>query len=360
MRTHRIVLPLLILTLALSAPAVAQQARRFSPEVALDVRNARIVDMTDDGSLIAVTVQTRRGRTDVDHQRYGDPTYLSPAGTRLMVIDTRSGAQTWVHEEPAQIRGFTFSPDGTRLGYFMAHDDRYELHIYDVAAASWTMPELQTNKEIASSSPLVWSPDGTKILVGLRPDGWREEASQAFWSVTEAPVIVQDSRNDFLAWDRVRNLSNRQDTALVDLSDFSVREVLTETPPQGLDFSADGSYLTYATSTPTKTSYTRRDGTEYALFRLDVAGGDPVALIDPRDERINVDWTEARDAFAYSDEGSVFVRRIGEDEAVDVTTAHRHPKEESAEEAGAEPGADEPAEPSEPDRRDLEPRFSVA
>jgi len=362
MKTRRIVLFLLIVTTVLVAPAGAQQMRRFSPEIALDVRSARIADMTDDGSLIAVTVQTRRDRTDVDHQRYGDPTYLSPVGTRLMVIDTRSGAQTWIHEEPAQIRGFSFSPDGTRLGYFMAHDDRYELHLYDVAAASWTMPELQTDKEISSSSPLVWSPDGGHILIGLRPDGWREEARQAFWSMTAAPVIVQDSRNDFLAWDRVRNLANRQDTALVDLSDFSVREVLAETPPQGVDFSADGSYLTYATATPTKTSYTRRDGTEYALFRLDVAGGEPVALIEPRDERISVDWTEARDAFAYSDEGSVFVRRIGEEEALDVTASHRHPKEETAEEAGGEPAAEprEPDEPGEPSRRDLEPRFSVA
>ncbi len=110
---------LLIFTLALSAQVRAQQTRAFSPEIALGVRNVRIAAVADDGSRVAATVQTRSDRTDVDHQRYGDPTYISPVSTRLVVIDTRSGDQSWVHETPARIRGFTWSPDGTRLGYFM-------------------------------------------------------------------------------------------------------------------------------------------------------------------------------------------------------------------------------------------------
>ena len=43
----------------------------------------------------------------------------------------------------------------------------------------------------------------------------------------------------------------------------------------------------------------------------------------PGEERISASWTDARDAFAYGEEGSVFVRRIGEEEAVDVTASHR-------------------------------------
>ena len=104
---------LLIFTLALSAQVRAQQTRAFSPEIALGVRNVRIAAVTDDGSRVAATVQTRSDRTGVDHQRYGDPTYISPVSTRLMVIDTRSGDQSWVHEEPARLRGFTWSPEGT-------------------------------------------------------------------------------------------------------------------------------------------------------------------------------------------------------------------------------------------------------
>ncbi len=314
---------LLIFTVALSAQVQAQQVRAFSPEIALDVRNVRIAAVTDDGSRVAATVQTRRDRADVDHQRYGDPTYISPVSTKLMVIDTGSGDQNWVYERPAQLRAFTWSPDGTRLGYFIAEDDRYKLCIFDTSQARTTILELVSDKEIASSSPLVWSPDGSTILLGLRPKGWAVEARRAFLALTEAAVIVQDSRNDFLAWDRVRNIANQQITALVSVADGSVREILADVTPQGPSFSEDGSYITYSTAVRTKTSYTRRDGTDYELLMLDLNSGESASLMDPSEERPNVSWTEAHDAFAYGKDGSIFVMRVGEEDAVDVTEAHR-------------------------------------
>ncbi len=314
---------LLIFTVALSAQVQAQQVRAFSPEIALDVRNVRIAAVTDNGTRVAATVQTRRDRADVDHQRYGDPTYISPVSTKLMVIDTGSGDQNWVYERPAQLRAFTWSPDGTRLGYFIAEDDRYKLCIFDTSQARTTILELVSDKEIASSSPLVWSPDGSTILLGLRPKGWAVEARRAFLALTEAAVIVQDSRNDFLAWDRVRNIANQQITALVSVADGSVREILADVTPQGPSFSEDGSYITYSTAVRTKTSYTRRDGTDYELLMLDLNSGESASLMDPSEERPNVSWTEAHDAFAYGKDGSIFVMRVGEEDAVDVTEAHR-------------------------------------
>ena len=325
---------LTLTTLAtLPTPLTAQPQRPFTPDVALDVRGLGIAAVTDDGARVAATVRTRRDRTDVDHQRYGDPTYISPVSVRLMVIDTDSGAQTWVHEEPAVLRGFAWSPDGGRLAYFAAEGEHYQLRVFDAATGTSRAIDLRTENEIASSSPLVWSPDGASVLLGLRPAGWASEARAAFVALTEAPVIVQDSRNDFLAWDRVRNIAARQITALVSTNDGAVREILSGATPVGPGFSEDGSSITYSTATRTKTSYTRRDGTEYELFRLGIAaGGEPESLRDTGEERLNVSWTEARDAFAYADEGSVFVRRLGEEEPVDVTEGHR--------EAG-EPGSDE-------------------
>ncbi len=310
-------------------PAHPQQ-RAFTPEIALDVRGVGIAAVTGDGARVAATVRTRRDRTGVDHQRYGDPTYISPTRVRLMVIDTRSGERTWVHEEPAQLRGFEWSPDGERLAYFAVEgggsggDGAYRLRIFDAATGRARTVALRTDREIASSSPLVWSPDGAMLLIGLRPGGWAAEARAAFVALTEAPVIVQDSRNDFLAWDRVRNIAARQITALVAPENGSVREILADVTPSGPGFSADGSYITYSTATRTKTSYTRRDGTEYELFRLALAdGSEPESLRDTGEDRMSVTWNDARDAFAYGERGSVFVRRLGEDEAVDVTEGHR-------------------------------------
>jgi len=358
MNYRRTLLSLPVLAILVCSQVGAHQMRAFSPEIALDVRNVRIAAVTDDGSRVAATVQTRSDRTDVDHQRYGDPTYISPVSTRLVVIDTRSGDQSWVHAEPAQLRGFAWSPDGTRLGYFIVEEGRYKLRIFDAAAGTTTALEVHSDLEIASSSPLVWSPDGATILLGLRPEGWATEARRAFLALTEAAVIVQDSRNDFLAWDRVRNIANQQVTALVSVADGSVQEILTEATPQGADFSEDGAYITYSTSTRTKTSYTRRDGTDYELLLLSLDGGEPESLRGPGEERISVSWTEARDAFAYSEDGSVFVRRIGEEEAIDVTEAHRTAVEDA--EAGDDTPDPEPdpAAESGPDP-ELEPRFSV-
>ena len=341
------------LTALTPLPAHPQQ-RLFTPEIALDVRAVGIAAVTGDGARVAATVRTRRDRAGVDHQRYGDPTYISPTRVRLMVIDTRSGERTWVHEEPAQLRGFEWSPDGGRLAYFEVEDGgsgegvgsgdgggsgeggRYRLRIFDASTGRARTVALRTEKEIASSSPLVWSPDGAMLLIGLRPDGWAADARAAFVALTEAPVIVQDSRNDFLAWDRVRNIAARQITALVSPQDGSVREVLADVTPSGLGFSEDGSYVTYSTATRTKTSYTRRDGTEYELFRLALAdGGEPESLRDTGEDRMSANWNAARDAFAYGERGSVFVRRLGEDEAVDVTAGHRGPADEGD---GAEAG----------------------
>ena len=205
-----------------------------------------------------------------------------------MVIDTVSGDSSWVYERPAQLRAFTWSPDGTRLGYFIVEDDSYKLCIFDTSSARTTTLELVSDKEIASSSPLVWSPDGSTILLGLRPEGWAVEARRAFLALTEAAVIVQDSRNDFLAWDRVRNIANQQITALVSVADGSVREILADVTPQGPSFSEDGSYITYSTAVRTKTSYTRRDGTDYELLMLDLNSGESASLMDPSEERVNV------------------------------------------------------------------------
>lgn len=311
------------LTLWTPVPSSAQDLQAFTPEIALDVRTARIAAVTDDGARVAVTVQTRRDRADVDHQRFGDPTYVSPVSTRLMVIDTRSGEQTWVEAEPVVLRGYTWSPDDHRLAYYAHGPDGYTLRLFDASTGRTSTVHLQGQPEIASNAPLVWAPDGASILTSVRPDGWAAEARQAFYEMTDAPVIVQDSRNDFLAWDRVRNLSNQQVTVLVSLSDGSVRELLSEMRPVGPRFSADGQTLLFSTSEPTKTSYTRRDGTDYGLFALDIASGATTTLVEPSEDRVSVSWSEAGDRFAYVEDGAVFVRPIDSEEVVEITEGHR-------------------------------------
>jgi dipeptidyl aminopeptidase/acylaminoacyl peptidase len=141
--------------------------------------------------------------------------------------------------------------------------------------------------------------------------------------MTSGPVVVQDSRNDFLAWDRVRNLANRQVAALVNVSSGSVEEILPEADVQGLRFGESGDFVTYTAVKPQKTAYERNEGTEYEILKLVLDGSAPESIVAPSERRTNPNWNKAGDAFVYSEEGNVFLRKLEEDSAANLTEQHR-------------------------------------
>ena len=313
----------LILVSAAGNLVIAQQDGLFTPNTALDVMSGSVADVTSDGRWLAVTVQSRRDRTDVDHMRFGDPTYVSPASTRVLLIETTSGDQEWLFGDPVQVRGLTWSPDDTQLGYFLMVRGQYQLRVYDIESGNTRSVILSTAKEISSSSPLIWAPDGSSVLLSLRPEAWAEEAQQAFAVMTSGPVVVQDSRNDFLAWDRVRNLANRQVAALVNVSSGSVEEILPEADVQGLRFGESGDFVTYTAVKPQKTAYERNEGTEYEILKLVLDGSAPESIVAASERRTNPNWNKAGDAFVYSEEGNVFLRKLEQDSATNLTEQHR-------------------------------------
>ena len=313
----------LILVSAAGDSVIAQQDGLFTPNTALDVMSGSIADVTSDGRWLAVTVQSRRDRTDVDHMRFGDPTYVSPASTRVLLIETTSGDQEWLFGDPVQVRGLTWSPDDTQLGYFLMVGGQYQLRMYNIESGNTRSVSLGTTKEISSNSPLIWAPDGSSVLLSLRPEAWAEEARQAFAVMTSGPVVVQDSRNDFLAWDRVRNLASRQVAALVSVSSGSVEEILPEADVQGLRFGESGDFVTYTAVKPQKTAYERNEGTEYEILKLVLDGSAPESIVAPSERRTNPNWNKAGDAFVYSEEGNVFLRKLEEDSTTNLTEQHR-------------------------------------
>ena len=313
----------LILVSAAGDSVIAQQDGLFTPNTALDVMSGSIADVTSDGRWLAVTVQSRRDRTDVDHMRFGDPTYVSPASTRVLLIETTSGDQEWLFGDPVQVRGLTWSPDDTQLGYFLMVGGQYQLRVYDIESGNTRSVSLGTTKEISSNSPLIWAPDGSSVLLSLRPEAWAEEARQVFAVMTSGPVVVQDSRNDFLAWDRVRNLASRQVAALVSVSSGSVEEILPEADVQGLRFGESGDFVTYTAVKPQKTAYERNEGTEYEILKLVLDGSAPESIVAPSERRTNPNWNKAGDAFVYSEEGNVFLRKLEEDSTTNLTEQHR-------------------------------------
>ncbi|MDH3735299.1 MAG: DPP IV N-terminal domain-containing protein, partial [Gemmatimonadota bacterium] len=328
---RRISLPAVLVLMATPLPAQERQA--FTAEDALNVANVSVQAVSRDGRYVAATRWTSRDRKNVDHMRFGDPTYISPSLAEVMVIDTDSGEKTPLFDEKVQTRAFAWSADGGTLAFFKLEDGEYELYTYDRERGRARAVELRTTKSIAANSPLEWRPDGSGLLLTLRADGWSRSSRQAYEGLSFGPVIVQDSEDSFLAWDAVRNLGQLAIPAFVELPSRDVRELFDhEMTIQSFKQTEDGRLLGYVVTEPTATSYTRRDGTSYSVHALDLADGSTSTLREPTDSRLSVSWNEAGDAFAFAEDGDVFVQSITEAEATNVTGS-----DEEDEAADAEP-----------------------
>ena len=108
---------LLLLSMA-ATPLRAQESRAFTTEDALNIAQISIEALTPDGRFVAATRWTPRDRKNVDHMRFGDPTYIAPSFADVLVIDASTGNQTPVFDSKVQTRAFDWSPDGKTLAFF--------------------------------------------------------------------------------------------------------------------------------------------------------------------------------------------------------------------------------------------------
>jgi dipeptidyl aminopeptidase/acylaminoacyl peptidase len=307
--------------------ANAQQApRAFGIDDALNVRASRIEDVSTDARWIALTVRVRRDALGVDNSRYGDPTYVTPSPAEFELIDATNGQTRSILSGKVQVRGATFTKDGSKLAFFVQKGDDWAIDVYDVATNKVRQVAAHTSKQVAANSPLSWAPDDKSVFVTLRPEGWAAVARAAFVHITEGPIVVQDARESFLSWDAVKNYGEQQIPAIVTVGDGAVRELLPETPIRGAQFSPDGSYLVYSTAQPRKTSYDNASGTEYGVFRLHLAANGKLdTLVKPVERRMTPKWNESATAFAYADRGDVFVRSLSADSTRNLTARYTRP-----------------------------------
>ncbi len=316
-----------------ASPILGQEApaslRAFTTEDALDVRYLSPEALTDDGRWLAAVVSTRRGRTEVDHERFGDPTYLAPAWGELVVVDSETGTLTSLFDRPVQVPEMAWSPDGDRLAFLLrdgtreAPGDGVEVHLWDRADGSMRPVPADVPTGISTSSALHWMPDGEHLVVELRPVGWAGEAREAFLDLTEGPVVVQDSRDDFLSWNRVRNLDTREIPVRLALADGSVQPLLPETPVEEIVVAEDGADVLVVEARPLRTDYEDFVANEYRVLRVPVEGGTPEVLLGPMQEEPDLVWSRTGDAFAWSDDGNVYLRRVDADDHENLTGRFR-------------------------------------
>ncbi len=315
----------LLLFFSLTTSITAQTEKTaFTTEDALKVISLSVNDVTDDGKYLAAVKATRKDRQNVDHGRFGDPTYISPRYGEMVIIDSETGEETMLFENRVQVSSLKWSPDNRTLAFFLREGDEFFLHTYEIGKSKPKKIKLKTDKQIASYSPLIWRADGSGIILALREMDWAEKSRKMFLDLSEGPVIVQDSRKPFLAWEVVRNQSSFMIPAVVNLKKRDVRELLPESQISRIRQEKEGSFITYVISKPLKTVYNRRGGTEYELFMLDMAGGsEPKVILEKTTERINLTWNDRNDTFAYAKKGNVFIQSVYDEKAVNITENHR-------------------------------------
>jgi len=324
-RSYRWFTVALVISAALTASTVAQvdSQRAFTSEDALNVASIRVQDITPDGRYVVATSSTQRDSKNVDHGRFGDPTYIAPSYADVLIIDSETGQQTTIFDEKVQARSFAWSPDGSTVAFLLRKGDEFVLETFDRERNRLREVQLKSDKSIAANSPLEWRPDGSGVLLALRDVGWAEKSRQMYLALAEGPVIVQDSRKPFLAWEEVRNQNSLVIPAIVDIRSREVRELRPESRVTEMNQAEDGTFITYTEVTPLKTSYLRNKGTEYEVFMLGLVDMTPRSLSEKSEDRIRPQWNDKGDAFAYAQEGNVFVRPVLADSARNLTERYR-------------------------------------
>ncbi len=329
--SHNIYFVVLLLAM-LTADGWAEKTP-FTIGDSLKVESFSPQSMTDDGRFIAGTISTRYDRLGTDHKRFGDPTYISPRPVEAVILDTESGLMEQLFDTKVEIQDMTWSPDGTTLAFFLRKGDNFFLYTYDREKKSIKEIKIKCQKSIASDSFLIWTNNGSRIILALREDAWEEKSKEMFQEATVGPITVYDTSKPFLKWDTIRDQSSLAIPALVDLKTQKVQELLPEERYSSVRLAKDDSYITYVVTFPIKTeygqNYYRQGGREYELFRLDLApDAESKTLVKRHKKRLNFSWNEENTLFAWDDEGDVFIQSVNETEARNLTKDKVKPEEE--------------------------------
>jgi len=369
----------------------AQPHVPFTAEDMLKVATLSIADLSDDGARVAVTLRRSYDNAEVDNYRSGDPTYVSPSRSRLLVIDAKTGAAQSPFKDA--LVGFTraaWSHDGARLAVLLSERARVDLpaiagsrragapkaapeagaaltgpflYTWDATRAVLTEVPRRPDVAISANTSLDWTVDDKALIVTLRSSEWERQAADRFKQITAGPVIVHSSKEPFLEWDALQRSARARILASLDVATGTARPVLPETKVSSYTVGRDGSFVTFLEDVTEKTDYDEIGGTSNRLRLMALAGlkarpaaegaVQPKTIVEAKDLKgLTLRWSDDGRTFAYAKKGEVFVQRI--DEAKPRSLTPPPPSKDKPAE-GAEPaaaGASKPAgaDPAKPEQ----------
>lgn len=302
---HQSCVLLVLAFFASTARAQTAQIDRLVDRFVLDTETVAAGDLSPDGKWLVTTTGSLRGRIGIDNSRFQDPTYLAPSLVSVAIVDTATGVSKSVFPDRRQVRGFKWSPDGSRLAFFVLADGVFTPVLYDRSAAVMQPIALPAGRQAAENADVEWTRDGSEVLFAVRGADWREEARKRFEYETAAPVIVHSSADPFLAWDEVRRLASVRGIVAHDVRTNTNRDVLPEKRVSSYTLLEDGSMFTYAEDVTKKTDYDVIFGVDNELKAMPASGGAARTFLKST-KGLTLVWSRDGRAYAYSKDGKIF------------------------------------------------------
>jgi dipeptidyl aminopeptidase/acylaminoacyl peptidase len=340
--SHRRLLVPALLAIACAAPA-AQARREFTAEDMLKVSTASVLDLSDDGRRVAVSVRRAYDNAEVDNRRFGDPTYLAPSRVRLLVIDTQSGAIATPFDDLVSVRQAAWSHDGKRLAILIAANDvPAAVHIWD--AEKKALIEVPRKSPVAAGSGLEWTADDRRLIVALRTPERDTSAAARFKRLTDGPIIVQSSKDPFLDWDDLQRATRIRAIATLNPATGDTSTILPERKISSYRVTRDSRLITFLEDVTEKTDYDVIGGTMNSLRGVEASGGTPRTIADAKDlKEVQLRWSDDGRTFAYAKKGEVFVQTVDETKARSLTPRPKTENDKTEEAKKPEEGKTEDA-----------------
>ena len=303
---------LALVTLA-SAPgrAIAQgRTDSLSIRDLLDISTAQIVDLSADGRWLAVTVSSRRDALGTDFSRDGDPTYVRAPGERLLIVDTRTGAQRPVWTVKKTVRNGTWAPDATRLAMLVVENDALQVTVWNRTTGAFTVAKIPAGRYVAENSELRWTEDGKQLVFATHTDAWRARAKARFAELTQGPITVLNSKDDFLEWDEMTRMPAHRAIVSWDIATGAIKTLAPEAVLGPWTLAKDGSAITTQEDLTKKTDYEASGGgREYKVVTQSLTGGSPRVLF-PTTKGIQIQWADDGVHYMFGQDGKVFLASI--------------------------------------------------
>jgi dipeptidyl aminopeptidase/acylaminoacyl peptidase/tetratricopeptide (TPR) repeat protein len=197
-----------------------------------------------------------------------------------------------------------------RLAVLVHRDSRTDVTIWERSSGRTRVLPLAAGWYVAENSELRWTRDGTRVVLALRRSAWKDRVAEEFARMTLGPVFVQDGRDPFLAWDRLRREGNVRAIHTLHAATGESRELLPETMVASYRLSDDDSLFAWEDDVTQKTDYDVIFGTERRLMVRQTAGGAPQVVL-PSLKGTTLAWSDDGRQLAWSREGRVWVQRLG-------------------------------------------------